>query len=779
MLYREFGDLESFIRIDTLEELKTKNYYLKEGDEIFVMENLTFYRLVQIGTGVNATLEEVEINAELKGKKIVTLGDDTHTKELLKELEKALKAEIETKEPNITKNTGFNLPKSDSDTLDDSNTLATSKVVKSIKDFYNDLKVRIDAMSFKFADILEKPNFISSIDNESETDFATPKGVKTSYDKAVSVESDLNSFKTKTTNDFTKVNNDIASIEWSTIRNKPEFVDSTTNESSINFATPKAVKDLHDLVDTKEPIIDKKTGFNLDKTNELNDESENKLATAKAVKSLKDNITTLENLKEPKITRSSSTSSESETDVATSKAVKTAYDLANSKQAPATTLAGYGITDFVVKQITEEDLNNIKTPGFYDQHSDANSILERHYPEQQAGSLLVSKSAYGVIQEYTTYANNTKYVRGMRDDDQFGNWTRINYPVSDSLYLNSNTAVATSKTIQDLRNGIYNNQQIGGAYSGNGGKQPPNYVDRGRVRFLMSNEDINGNYGYKDWIYMDTYGGGDVNWATAIGVYKSGTFGASIMRSNEGRTSWTEKAELWGTHNFSPNGKLDKWTEGSFIGFGDGSHGFAIGGGNEFCFTSSSGDLWFNYRRLANTQVRRFFFGNGSNGGRAGIVTADIESNGTISAPKVLGAWYNDYAERFPKKPEVETEPGDIIALDENSKEECYVPATKFHSTIVGVHTDEAAMIIGGEKEDFDSDGKLLHEEKYIPISLAGRVRVKFKGKAEKGMKVVPSSTPGVGRKFRPGHDHVDSIIGFVVENNYDEEIKRVRIKLK
>ena len=511
MLYREFGDLESFIRIDTLEELKTKNYYLKEGDEIFVMDNLTFYRLVQRGTGVNATLEEVEINAELKGKKIVTLGDDTHTKELLKELEKALKAEIETKEPNITKNTGFNLPKSDSDTLDDSNTLATSKVVKSIKDFYNDLKVRIDAMSFKFADILEKPNFISSIDNESETDFATPKGVKTSYDKAVSVESDLNSFKTKTTNDFTKVNNDIASIEWSTIRNKPEFVDSTTNESSINFATPKAVKDLHDLVDTKEPIIDKKTGFNLDKTNELNDDSENKLATAKAVKSLKDSITALENSKEPKITRSSSTSSESETDVATSKAVKTAYDLANSKQAPATTLAGYGITDFVVKQITEEDLNNIKTPGFYDQHEDAKSISERHYPEQQAGSLLVSKSAYGVIQEYTTYANNTKYVRGMRENDQFGNWTRINYPVSDSLFLNSNTAVATSKAIQDLRNGAYDNQQIGGAYSGNGGKQPPNYVGKGKARFLMSNEDVNGNYGYKDWIYMDTYGGSDVN----------------------------------------------------------------------------------------------------------------------------------------------------------------------------------------------------------------------------------------------------------------------------
>lgn len=45
----------------------------------------------------------------------------------------------------------------------------------------------------------------------------------------------------------------------------------------------------------------------------------------------------------------SATNSTSEALAATAKAVKTAYDLANGKQSPATTLSGYGITDAYTK----------------------------------------------------------------------------------------------------------------------------------------------------------------------------------------------------------------------------------------------------------------------------------------------------------------------------------------------------------------------------------------------------------------------------------------------
>lgn len=50
---------------------------------------------------------------------------------------------------------------------------------------------------------------------------------------------------------------------------------------------------------------------------------------------------------------SSSTSSTSTTLAATPSAVKAAYDLANGKQSPATTLAGYGITDAYTKTTTD------------------------------------------------------------------------------------------------------------------------------------------------------------------------------------------------------------------------------------------------------------------------------------------------------------------------------------------------------------------------------------------------------------------------------------------
>jgi len=60
----------------------------------------------------------------------------------------------------------------------------------------------------------------------------------------------------------------------------------------------------------------------------------------------------------------SATNSDNETMAATPKAVKTAYDLANSKQSPATTLAGYGIGNFKVEPFVG-NLNTLKTDGVY------------------------------------------------------------------------------------------------------------------------------------------------------------------------------------------------------------------------------------------------------------------------------------------------------------------------------------------------------------------------------------------------------------------------------
>lgn len=55
-----------------------------------------------------------------------------------------------------------------------------------------------------------------------------------------------------------------------------------------------------------------------------------------------------------------STSSTSTTTAATPNSVKSAYDLANSKQSPATTLSGYGITNAYTKTEVDNAINNSK-----------------------------------------------------------------------------------------------------------------------------------------------------------------------------------------------------------------------------------------------------------------------------------------------------------------------------------------------------------------------------------------------------------------------------------
>ena len=62
--------------------------------------------------------------------------------------------------------------------------------------------------------------------------------------------------------------------------------------------------------------------------------------------------------------KSSAVDSNSEENVATSAAVKKVYDLANGKQPPATTLAGYGIGNFKIENFVG-NVNSLQTDGIY------------------------------------------------------------------------------------------------------------------------------------------------------------------------------------------------------------------------------------------------------------------------------------------------------------------------------------------------------------------------------------------------------------------------------
>ena len=89
-----------------------------------------------------------------------------------------------------------------------------------------------------------------------------------------------------------------------------------------------------------------------------------------------------------------------------------------------------------------------------------------------------------------------------------------------------------------------------GNYTGNGGRQQPNYFGVNKVGALMMNTPINGNSEYKDFLIMDCYSGSDVGGAVAFGVNRQ-SLGAYIMRSAAGRETWGESAELLGTHNYT------------------------------------------------------------------------------------------------------------------------------------------------------------------------------------------------------------------------------------
>lgn len=147
---------------------------------------------------------------------------------------------------------------------------------------------------------------------------------------------------------------------------------------------------------------------------------------------------------------------------------------------------------------------------------------------------------------------------------------------------------------------------------------------------------------------------------------------------------------------------------------------------------------------------------------------------GILTASRVVNAQYNDYAEFFERGEE--TEAGDIIALDLSSDEERYVKATPKNRVIVGIHSDEYAHIIGGEK------GKTLEEnlKNFIPVALAGRVHAKVSGVVYKGDRIVISNgMPGIGIALTNNSTSNKQVIGIALENKYNLGIGKIRLLLK
>ena len=154
-----------------------------------------------------------------------------------------------------------------------------------------------------------------------------------------------------------------------------------------------------------------------------------------------------------------------------------------------------------------------------------------------------------------------------------------------------------------------------------------------------------------------------------------------------------------------------------------------------------------------------------------------VYCNTTFEATKIVGAYYADYAEYFPKGEE--TEPGDIIVLDIDSDNEQYIKSNASNKIAVGVHSDNYQHIIGGEEAPSEEDYFKYNDKKYIPVALCGRISTKVIGPVHKNDFIVPSDTPGVGKAFVNGVDNPLHIFGIIVEEDNRKDIRRLKVKLK
>ena len=189
----------------------------------------------------------------------------------------------------------FTVPKSSSISSSSEINVATSKAAKSAYDrgtqAYQLAETKEPIISKKTGFNLDKSDSVTST---SSTTLATAKAAKTAYDRGSLGITNAATAQARADSAYS-----LAGTKETVIAKKTGFnldkSDSVTSTSSTTLATSKAIKTAYDkgvsaynLAKTKEPIISKKTGFNLDKSDSLSLDSSSTLATSKAVKTAYD-----------------------------------------------------------------------------------------------------------------------------------------------------------------------------------------------------------------------------------------------------------------------------------------------------------------------------------------------------------------------------------------------------------------------------------------------------------------------------------------------------------
>lgn len=192
---------------------------------------------------------------------------------------------------------------------------------------------------------------------------------------------------------------------------------------------------------------------------------------------------------------SSLTNSSSETTFANSKAVKIVHDLANSKQNPATTLAGYGITNFKI-ETANGNANNYKTDGNYYFASGKN------LPGVGAWHIeVVSGGAANAIRQIARKANDSEVKERFFNGSSWSEWKKTGsdgVPVGSIIGFHKNI---TPKGFLRAIGGTFNQATYPDLYVANGNSNilpNINQTDIGMTAFFAADQIPDG------WIAFDS-----------------------------------------------------------------------------------------------------------------------------------------------------------------------------------------------------------------------------------------------------------------------------------
>lgn len=245
MIQRNVQELNSFIRIDKLSDLTNKNFNLEVGNDIFVMENLTFYKIKAVGTEPVGE-GEIALNSELKIKKIITVGDSSDLKTKLDALSSEIETKLSRKENVIDKKSGFNLEKTN-DFLNDESKILTSKAGSILKTRIDDVNDRLNSINLTWDRIQNKP-LITSINSENNNNNIPSEGAIIRY-----VNGRIDSVNTTINSKIGEVNTKITALEgrpftYDALLNKPVISDAINSNLSNQIASSKAILDASNAI---------------------------------------------------------------------------------------------------------------------------------------------------------------------------------------------------------------------------------------------------------------------------------------------------------------------------------------------------------------------------------------------------------------------------------------------------------------------------------------------------------------------------------------------------